>query len=64
MSLYRCTTYFYELTNINDPLLGGWLACMPVVPKAELCFWALVILKHSHHYCLKWRKTGDRKAEN
>lgn len=48
-------------TDVNDPLLGGRLACMPVIPEAELHLWALVILKHSHHDRLKWRKKGDRR---
>lgn len=52
-----------EHTDVNDPLLGGWLAGMPVIPKAELHFWALVILKHSHHYGLQRGKKGDRKVE-
>ena len=69
--MYRCTVSFCtcvflreEHTDVNDPLLDGWLPCMPVIPKAELHFWALVILKHSHHHCLMWRKKGDRNAES
>lgn len=53
-----------EHTYVNDPLLNGWLARMPVIPEAELHLWTLVILKHSHHYCLKWRKKCDRNGEN
>lgn len=60
---------YEEHTDVNDPLLDSWLAGMPVIPKAELHFWALVILKHSHYNCLKWRKIEKiikksvRKAE-
>lgn len=53
-----------EHTYVNDPLLNGWLARMPVIPKAELHLGTLVILKHSHHYRLRWRKKRDRKEEN
>lgn len=38
-----------ERTDVNDPLLGCGLAGMPVIPKAELHFWALVVLKNSHY---------------
>lgn len=48
-------------TYVNDPLPDGWLARMPVIPKAELHLWALVILKHSHHYRLKWGGDTDKK---
>lgn len=57
-----CFSKCEEHTDVNDPLLGGWLTRMPVIPKAELHFWALVVLKHSHHYCLWWRKKGDGKS--
>lgn len=50
-----------EHTDVNDPLLGCRLTCVPVIPKAELHFWAFVVVKHSHHNSLKWRKEGDRK---
>lgn len=40
-------------TDVNDPLLDGWLACVPVIPEAELHFWAFVVLKHSHHHSLE-----------
>lgn len=63
MCLFMCE----EHTDVNDPLLDSWLACMPVIPKAELHIWALVILKHSHHDRLKVgeekrRKKSVRKA--
>lgn len=51
-----------EHTDVNDPLLDSWLASVPVIPEAQLHFWALVILKHGHHHCLKWRKEGDKKS--
>ncbi len=56
--------FFKQHTDVNDPLLGSWLARMPVIPKAELHLWALVILKHSHHDRLEQREKSDRKAEN
>lgn len=49
-SLYRYVSL--EHTDVNDPLLGGWLPCMPVIPEAELHFWVLVIFEHSHHNSL------------
>ena len=50
-----------EHTDVNDPLLDGWLACMPVIPEAKLHFWGLVILKHGHHHGLEWRRRHKRK---
>lgn len=43
-------------TDVNNPLLDSWLTRVPVVPEAELHFWALVVLKHSHHHSLERRK--------
>lgn len=50
-----------EHTNVNDPLLDGWLSSMPVIPKTELHFRALVILKYSHHYSLQRRKKQGQR---
>lgn len=64
VSVHNDFAYVYliyeEHTDVNHPLLHSWLTCMPVIPKAELHFWGLVILKHSHYYCLKWRKMTEK----
>lgn len=59
-----CFDMCEEHTYVNDPLLHGRLARMPVIPKAKLHFGTLVVLKHRHHYCLKRRKKCVGKAEN
>lgn len=56
-----CILDHAEHTDVNDPLFDGWLACVPVIPEAELHFWALVVLKNSHHHCLRWKKTRNSK---
>lgn len=53
-----------EHTDVNDPLFDGWLACVPVIPEAELHFWALVILENSHHHCLRWENKQNRNSEH
>lgn len=48
-------------TYVDDPLLHSRLARMPVIPKAELHFWSLVIFKHSHDHRLQEETNGFRK---
>ena len=47
-------------TYVDDPLLDGGLAGVPVVPAAQLDLGALVVLEHGHHHCLVWREEGDQ----
>lgn len=57
--LYRWTEAYTTCearTYVNDPLLHSRLARMPVIPKAELHFWTLVIFKHSHDHRLEEEK--------
>lgn len=62
--LRRCTEAYSiceARTYVDDPLLHSRLARMPVIPKAELHFWSLVIFKHSHDHGLQEETNGYRK---
>lgn len=63
--LYRCTeayTIGEARTYVDDPLFHSGLARMPVIPKAELHFWSLVIFKHSHDHRLQEETNSYRKG--
>ncbi|TNN53458.1 hypothetical protein EYF80_036368 [Liparis tanakae] len=60
----RCLCFCEEHTDVDDPLLGGGLTCVPVVPEAELHFWALVVLEHGHDHGLRrGKETGKGGGE-
>ena len=41
------------LTHIDDPLLGGGLPGMPVLPEAQLLHRALLVVEDHHHHTLQ-----------